>query len=144
MPAAKTRNLNAEVTMSESLNPRTVSQSLATAIEGTRAEAVLASLPKERNEKLMGALAALSESERNSHFERLMGMTVDNAETIINDAIKAGTQAAGSTYTVQKGDSLSKIAKAHGMSTDALIKANPAIKNPDLIYPNQKIVLPRT
>jgi hypothetical protein len=129
--------------MSQNLNPRTVSQSLATAIEGTRAEGVIAALAQERSDKLMGALAALTDSERNSHFERLMGMNADNAEQIIEDAIRAGSQAQGSTYTVQKGDSLSKIAKAHGMSTDALIKANPQIKNADLIYPDQKITLPR-
>jgi TP901 family phage tail tape measure protein len=47
-----------------------------------------------------------------------------------------------STYTVKSGDWLSKIAPAHGISTAALIAANPQIKNPNLIFPGQKINIP--
>ncbi|SHK49754.1 SafA/ExsA family spore coat assembly protein [Thermocrinis minervae] len=46
------------------------------------------------------------------------------------------------TYTVQPGDTLSKIAKRYGLSLDELIKANPGIKDPNLIYPGQKIKIP--
>lgn len=46
------------------------------------------------------------------------------------------------TYKVKKGDTLSKIAKANGVTLKALIAANPQIKNPNLIYPNQIINLP--
>ena len=45
-------------------------------------------------------------------------------------------------YTVKKGDTLSKIAKAHGVTLKKLIAANPQIKNPNLIYPGQKITIP--
>jgi LysM repeat protein len=37
---------------------------------------------------------------------------------------------------------LSKIAPRHGISTAALIKANPQIKNHDLIFPGQQINIP--
>jgi spore coat assembly protein SafA len=46
------------------------------------------------------------------------------------------------TYTVQRGDCLWNIAKAHGVSLQALEAANPQIANPDLIFPNQQIIIP--
>ena len=46
------------------------------------------------------------------------------------------------TYKVKKGDTLSKIAKAHKVTLKKLIAANPQIKNPDLIYPGQIINIP--
>lgn len=47
-----------------------------------------------------------------------------------------------SAYNVVSGDCLWKIARAKGVSLQALIAANPQIKNPDLIYPGQKINVP--
>lgn len=49
---------------------------------------------------------------------------------------------ASSTYTVVKGDTMSKIASKHDISLNQLIKANPGIKNPSLIYVGQKITIP--
>lgn len=43
---------------------------------------------------------------------------------------------------VQKGDSLWKIAKREGVTLDALIKANPQIKDPNLIFPGEKVFIP--
>jgi hypothetical protein len=125
------------------LNPRTVSQSLQTAIEGTRAEAVLAQLSQDRKDSLMSALGYLSTSERDSYFQRFMGMTEASAPQLIDEAIAAGKRARGTIYTVQPGDSLSRIAKAHSLSLNAVLDANPQYKkNPDLIHPNDKITLP--
>jgi len=45
-------------------------------------------------------------------------------------------------YTVVSGDTLWDIARANGVSLDALIAANPQIANPDLIYPGDKITIP--
>jgi spore coat assembly protein SafA len=45
-------------------------------------------------------------------------------------------------YIVQKGDTLWKIAKRFGVSLDALIRANPQIKNPDLIFPGDVVFIP--
>ena len=45
------------------------------------------------------------------------------------------------TYTVRKGDTLSKIAAIHHMTWEELWKRNPEIKNPNLIYPGQCIII---
>ena len=49
----------------------------------------------------------------------------------------------GQTYVVQKGDTLYLIAKRFGVPLDALIRANPQIKDPNLIYPGDVINIPR-
>ena len=51
-------------------------------------------------------------------------------------------QVAGSTYTVQWGDSLGNIAVKTGFSYGAILSVNPQIWNADLIYPGQVINLP--
>lgn len=55
-------------------------------------------------------------------------------------------QASGGSYTVQKGDSLWKIAKhfyGNGSEYKKIYSANSAsIKNPNLIYPGQTLVIP--
>jgi len=45
-------------------------------------------------------------------------------------------------YTVQPGDSMWSIARRFGVSLDALIKANPQITNPSLIFPGQIVCVP--
>jgi len=51
-------------------------------------------------------------------------------------------QVAGSTYTVQWGDSLSGIATKTGFSYSSILSVNPQIWNADLIYPGEVINLP--
>lgn len=48
---------------------------------------------------------------------------------------------ANAYYTVESGDTLSKIAYRAGMSLSAIINLNPQIANPDLIYPGDNINL---
>ncbi|MGE5509149.1 MAG: SafA/ExsA family spore coat assembly protein [Chitinophagales bacterium] len=43
---------------------------------------------------------------------------------------------------VQPGDTMWKLARRYGVTLDALIKANPQIANPDLIYPGQRLRIP--
>lgn len=42
-------------------------------------------------------------------------------------------------YTVKSGDDLTKIAKKNGTTVEELVKLNPQIKNPNLIYKGDKI-----
>lgn len=50
----------------------------------------------------------------------------------------------GNTYTVKPGDTLSGIAKAHGITAPALYNANrDRLKDPNQIYPGQELVVPK-
>ncbi len=47
-------------------------------------------------------------------------------------------------YEVKKGDNLTHIARDHGVGLKALEEANKdVVKNPNLIYPGQKLVIPK-
>ena len=48
----------------------------------------------------------------------------------------------GEVVIVKKGDNLTKIANRMGVGLQDLIKANPQIKNPNLIYPGDEISIP--
>jgi LysM repeat protein len=45
-------------------------------------------------------------------------------------------------YTIKKGETLSKIAKAHGITLEELLAANPTIKDPNKISEGQQIIIP--
>lgn len=48
-------------------------------------------------------------------------------------------------YEVKKGDNMTHIARDHGVSLQALEDANKdVVKNPDRIFPGQKLVIPKT
>lgn len=42
-------------------------------------------------------------------------------------------------HTVKRGESLYKIAKRHGTSVNRLVQKNPQIRNPNFIYPGERI-----
>ena len=68
----------------------------------------------------------------------------NSADTQAPAAESTSSDSSAGTYTVQSGDTLFKIANAHGVSGgwQALAKANAdTIENPDLIYPGQVISL---
>ena len=55
-------------------------------------------------------------------------------------ALGSGTAAA--RHTVVQGDSLWAIAGDYGVTLEALLAANPGIKNPNLISIGQEVVIP--
>jgi nucleoid-associated protein YgaU len=76
-------------------------------------------------------------------------LAVGNIEGVaaVDDRLKVVTPAAAAVmYTVQPGDSLSKIAKAHygdAMKYPVIFEANqPMLKHPDKIYPGQVLRIP--
>lgn len=89
-----------------------------------------------------------------SHIAKRFGTTVDNLVKLnniknpnliyvgqklkISDSTSSDKSAA-QYYTVKKGDTLSHIAARYKTTVNNLVKLNPSIKNPNLIYPGQKI-----
>ena len=78
----------------------------------------------------------------------LMAGNVDGVEEVDASAVTAPTASAEvEFYTIQKGDSLTKIAKQYygnAMDYPKLFEANrEVIKDPDLIYPGQIIRIPK-
>ena len=62
---------------------------------------------------------------------------------LILNITTGGTAAAGNTYTVESGDSLSKIGAKYGVSWKAIYDANrDTISNPDMIHPGQELKIP--
>jgi spore coat assembly protein SafA len=59
-----------------------------------------------------------------------------------NNSSQSSSNDSGSKYTVKSGDTLSEIAQRNNVSLNSVIKANPQIKNPDLIFPGQQINMP--
>lgn len=64
--------------------------------------------------------------------------------TITIISLFALTASADETYTVVKGDSMWKIAVKYEVGLSEIKRANPQIKNPDLIYPGQILNIPTT
>ena len=58
-------------------------------------------------------------------------------------AFSTPVSAGGWTHTVVKGDTMWKIASEYRVGTSELIRANPQIGNPDLIYPGQVLHIPQ-
>lgn len=59
--------------------------------------------------------------------------------------IEASDSDSSTTYTVQSGDSLSKIGAKYGISWQSIFEANrDKLDNPDLIHPGQELVIPQS
>lgn len=69
----------------------------------------------------------------------IMLCTVITAFTIYSEK---PVEAQSDTYIVKKGDSMWKIAVRYQIGVSEIIQANPQVKNPDMIYPNQKLNIP--
>ncbi len=64
------------------------------------------------------------------------------AATVLFCSVETTAFAQGTTYTVVPGDSLWKISVKYQTGTSELIKANPQIKNPSMIFVGQKVNIP--
>lgn len=59
----------------------------------------------------------------------------------VKEKAENGANTKPQTYIVKKGDTLSKIAKANGITLATLLRLNPQIKNKDKIFVGQEIRL---
>lgn len=68
---------------------------------------------------------------------RTAGYSYTAVQTRVNEMLAKPIE---TIYVVQKGDNLTKIAKKYGTTVNKLVKDN-NLSNPNLIYPNQKLVI---
>ena len=59
----------------------------------------------------------------------------------VKEKAENGANTRPQTYIIKKGDTLSKIAKANGITLATLLRLNPQITNPNKIYVGQEIRL---
>ena len=100
---------------------------------------------KEENGKLIVKGTAKNQYEKNLLWDEIKKIGGDNPTDIIADINVADTSMYA-THTVQKGETLGKIAKHYygkPMKYVAIFEANTNIlKNPDVIHPGQELVIP--
>ena len=68
-----------------------------------------------------------------------------SGDLVLNiDAPAGSSSGSGTTYTVQSGDSLSKIGSKYGVGWQKIYEANrDKLDNPDKIYPGQELKIPQ-
>ena len=69
-------------------------------------------------------------------------LTISLAFMIVAFVAPINSNASTATYIIQPGDSLWKIAVKYQVGVSEIISLNPQFKNPNLIYPGQKVYIP--
>ena len=65
------------------------------------------------------------------------------AAVLCGSLLGTGAKAASLTHTVASGDTMWKLAVTYQVGTSEIIRANPQISNPNLIYPGQVLTIPQ-
>jgi lysozyme len=69
-----------------------------------------------------------------------LGLSYDAVQKRVNELVHSSTPNQSKVYySVVSGDTLSGIAAKHNLTLATLLNLNPSIKNPNVIYPGQKI-----
>jgi len=68
------------------------------------------------------------------------GYDYAKVQKLVNQNVAERDKKKAITYTVQRGDTLSAIARKYGTTVSRIVKDN-GIKNPNLIYPGQKLTI---
>jgi len=58
--------------------------------------------------------------------------------------IKKNAGLSSKTHIIKAGHTLTKIAQSNNVNINALVKANPQIKNPDVIFIGDELVIPKS
>ena len=87
-----------------------------------------------------GGQAYIDQFLRSQGVQKPSTLTTED-RSMIESVIAGGDGGGPQTYTVQRGDSLAKIAAKFGVSVDALCQAN-SIRNCNVIHKNQVLAIP--
>lgn len=90
------------------------------------------------SESAYGGTAFFNSTRTNDNGRWGQGSAYIFRGCIVNPAIKGET----TYYIVRSGDTMTRIAKLYGVALQALIDANPQVKNPNLIYTGQTLIIP--
>jgi len=86
---------------------------------------------------------ALLDSEfSDGGFQTLTPPTQEELDRLIQDTLSDIDDPTTKDYKIARGDNLTKIAAANGTTVQALMEANPQIKNPNLIYAGETLKIP--
>lgn len=100
---------------------------------------------KEENGVLHVSGVAKNQYEKNLLWDEIKKIGGENPSDIMAD-IKVADTSIYATHTVEKGETLGKIAKHYygdAMKYNAIFEANTNIlKNPDVIHPGQELTIP--
>ncbi|MCA0131630.1 LysM peptidoglycan-binding domain-containing protein [Winogradskyella alexanderae] len=100
---------------------------------------------EESNGKLKVWGTAATQYEKNLLWDKIKEIGGENPSDIMAD-IKVADETVYARHTVASGETLGKIAKHYygdAMKYKEIFKANSDIlKNPDLIYPDQELIIP--
>ena len=114
-----------------------------------KSEDVLGIPVRDLSIQVKGDVATVSGTTQTQADREKVVLVVGNTKGIakVDDRIAVEKKEPEATYyTVQRGDTLSKIAKAHygnAMKYPVIFEANrPMLKNPDKIYPGQNLRIP--
>ncbi|RZI45770.1 LysM peptidoglycan-binding domain-containing protein [Rickettsiales endosymbiont of Peranema trichophorum] len=88
------------------------------------------------------ASKVIEQHQQKSKEEKVAGVSIGKDVGVAQDESRKDTKTKGKSYIVQKGDTLSKIAEKEGTTVDEILSVNKDIKDRNLIYLNQKLVLP--
>lgn len=117
--------------------------------EALKAEIAKLGLPVENLDIAMGEQVIVNGKTLDNATREKVILALGNVEgvTSVDDRLEvANPEPEAVFYTVQKGDSLSKIAKAqygNAMAYNAIFEANkPMLSHPDKIYPGQVLRIP--
>jgi LysM repeat protein len=83
-----------------------------------------------------------SSNYNNDNYNNYNGYNSNGYNNNPNNYNYAPTNAYGTTYVIQPGDTFGDIANRYGVSINDLSNANPYIGNEDLLYPGQVINIP--
>lgn len=76
-------------------------------------------------------------------MKRAKKLTTAAAAAVLTVVLSVSAFAADLTHTVEKGDTMWKLAVKYQVGTSEIIAANPQVSNPNLIYPGQRLNIPQ-